>query len=313
MQRAQGNLQIAASRGRAVHQLPRVSVDRNFEKHPLSVLDRAFNEAGLDGFVPSLGFDRYLRQRGISSIAWLRSALLQVLYGVNDDARWVEELQFNMLYRWFVGLDPHRAYCWKASEHARAWLRLHSHPHLLAAFRELLVRARAVIPHSLPAAKRDLASLEMRKQINKGDKRESKTRGRAGSAIIANRDERRFDRALKLIRSRISDVSLTPDDIAAALNVSRRTLYYVFRERGLSPYEIIRKERLEYCKRALTDPARWNTKIITIAMDAGFKDVSTFCRQFKSRYGVSPSAVRCTANSDVVMRRSLRSCELPFQ
>jgi AraC-like DNA-binding protein len=46
----------------------------------------------------------------------------------------------------------------------------------------------------------------------------------------------------------------------------------------------------------LTDPRRGGDKITTIALDAGFSDVSYFNRAFRRRYGETPSDVRVQAS-----------------
>ena len=35
----------------------------------------------------------------------LRASLIQVLYSVRSERQWVEQLEYNLLYRWFVGLN----------------------------------------------------------------------------------------------------------------------------------------------------------------------------------------------------------------
>ena len=48
------------------------------------------------------------RKRGRPSIApekLLRALLLQVLYTIRSERQLIEQLDYNILYRWFVGLD----------------------------------------------------------------------------------------------------------------------------------------------------------------------------------------------------------------
>jgi transposase len=39
----------------------------------------------------------------------LRALLLQVFYTIRSERRWVEQLDYNLWYRWFVGLGNRRA------------------------------------------------------------------------------------------------------------------------------------------------------------------------------------------------------------
>lgn len=48
-------------------------------------------------------------RRGRPSIAperRLRALLLQVLYAIRSERQWMEQLDYNLLFRWFVGLNP---------------------------------------------------------------------------------------------------------------------------------------------------------------------------------------------------------------
>jgi transposase len=53
-------------------------------------------------------FARMYAKRGRPSIApekLLRALLLQVLYTIRSERQLMEQLDYNVLYRWFVGLD----------------------------------------------------------------------------------------------------------------------------------------------------------------------------------------------------------------
>lgn len=75
------------------------------KKHPLRkmrvLVDEALEE--LDGV-----FDSIYSEIGRESIAperLIRASLLQVLYTIRSERQLVEHIQFNLLYRWFVGLE----------------------------------------------------------------------------------------------------------------------------------------------------------------------------------------------------------------
>ena len=57
--------------------------------------------------------------------------------------------------------------------------------------------------------------------------------------------------------------------------------------------------RLEAAKMALGDRAQARVPILTIAMDAGFRSLSTFNRAFKTHEGLTPSAYRKRADASV--------------
>src|SRR5260370_42382459 len=63
-----------------------------------------------DAALAQLGaaFDAIYARSGRRSIApekWLRAVLLQVLYTVRSERLLMEQLDYNLLYRWFVGLS----------------------------------------------------------------------------------------------------------------------------------------------------------------------------------------------------------------
>lgn len=74
------------------------------ENHPLRVIRRIVNDvlASLDG-----EFERLYESRGRESIAperLLRASLLQAFYSVRSERLLVEQIDYNLLFRWFVGL-----------------------------------------------------------------------------------------------------------------------------------------------------------------------------------------------------------------
>lgn len=112
----------------------------------------------------------------------------------------------------------------------------------------------------------------------------------AGEATPAGRT--RLAEACRYIVERIDDPALTPEDVAAALRVSRRTLYAWFAQQGLAPFAFIQQKRLERCRQALADPAANAQTITRIAFDHGFSDMAHFSRLFKAAYGASPRDYR---------------------
>lgn len=102
----------------------------------------------------------------------------------------------------------------------------------------------------------------------------------------------RLRKAEQHILARIADPALDPDDLAAALCMSRRSLYMLFKEHRLTPSKMIHDVRLQRCRQSLDEPANRSRKITDIAFDHGFSDYATFSRLFKQQFGVTPSEFR---------------------
>jgi len=79
--------------------------DRVPAKHPLRPV-RTMVDAALKGLSPV--FDHMYAAFGRPSIApekLLRALLLQILYTIRSEEMLIEQLQYNLLFRWFVGLN----------------------------------------------------------------------------------------------------------------------------------------------------------------------------------------------------------------
>lgn len=75
-------------------------------EHPLRSI-RTMMDRSLEGL--SLQFDAHYAKTGRSSIPperLLRALLLQVLYSIRSERQLMEQLNYNLLFRWFVGLNP---------------------------------------------------------------------------------------------------------------------------------------------------------------------------------------------------------------
>lgn len=83
--------------------------DRIPAKHPLRLIRRIVNDAlaGLDGEFAALYSDE-----GRPSIAperLIRASLLQILFSIRSERQLMEQMEYNLMFRWFVGLgidDP---------------------------------------------------------------------------------------------------------------------------------------------------------------------------------------------------------------
>ncbi|WP_027346662.1 AraC-like ligand-binding domain-containing protein [Hamadaea tsunoensis] len=122
------------------------------------------------------------------------------------------------------------------------------------------------------------------------------------------RAPRTYAAAVADIEEHLTDEDLSPAGTARRLGCSVRTLHALFAGADRTYAATVRRLRLEYARRALADPARAHLRIIDIAADAGFADVSSFHRAFRREFGRSPGAVRnsSTGSVDPALRRSYR-------
>lgn len=98
--------------------------------------------------------------------------------------------------------------------------------------------------------------------------------------------------ASRLIELHCGDPDLTPDRVASGLGCSRASLYRVFARRGEGVAEAIWAARIERAWRLLTSPEGGELLISHVAMLCGFRELPTFTRMFKRRYGTTPRDVR---------------------
>lgn len=97
--------------------------------------------------------------------------------------------------------------------------------------------------------------------------------------------------AVTYIDQHLAQPDLTPDTIAAALRISRSTLYGLFEaEGGISSNVVAR--RLDRSFDAIVNDAVRAASIGAVAFANGFKSEAHFSRAFRSRFGISPREVR---------------------
>jgi transposase len=71
--------------------------------HPLRVLARASTEPLEATIARLLALDTGLTR--LTLLRALRAALLQSFYGIADDSNFADQVHFNALFRWFIGLE----------------------------------------------------------------------------------------------------------------------------------------------------------------------------------------------------------------
>ncbi len=215
----------------------------------------------------------------------IRAALLQALYSFSSHEQLLEQLRYNALYRWFVGLRSDEQ-PWSESEYASVLDSLCRDEQGAALFRQATLDAHAYAALIPGRFRVDGSLFEQWSRLLVPGAADSGRR-RADSTRTS-----RFDRAHAVILRRVADPTLDADAVAAELFMSRRALYLLFERYDLTPTRAIREIRLDCCMRLLRDERHGHRKITDIAMDHGFLHFASFSRQFKQRYGISPSAVR---------------------
>ncbi len=98
--------------------------------------------------------------------------------------------------------------------------------------------------------------------------------------------------ALGDIDEHVGDADLSPARTAARIGISVRLLHQVFAGHDHSFAATVRARRLDLARRDLADPARAALRIIDIAADNGFADVTHFHRVFRQAYGYTPAQAR---------------------
>lgn len=99
----------------------------------------------------------------------------------------------------------------------------------------------------------------------------------------------------KYVADHISSPNLSASTVAARFRISTRYLHRLFEGHEQSFSQMMLARRLERCAYELTRPMRESKSISQIAFTAGFSDISTFCKAFQRRYGMSASDFRRNA------------------
>lgn len=104
-------------------------------------------------------------------------------------------------------------------------------------------------------------------------------------------------RVQSFVHQHLADPDLSPATVAHAHHLSLRRLQQVLAAVGTTPATLIRRTRLQQCRRALLDPGHGGCTIQTIAARWGFTSHAHFTRLFRATYGSSPSAYRAAHGS----------------
>jgi AraC-like DNA-binding protein len=94
------------------------------------------------------------------------------------------------------------------------------------------------------------------------------------------------------IAKNLNQPELTVASLSMRHGCTPRCIQRLFEFEGTSFTDYVLEQRLASVLRMLSDPCRATDKISTVALDAGFGDLSYFNRAFRRRYGETPSGVR---------------------
>jgi AraC-like DNA-binding protein len=117
----------------------------------------------------------------------------------------------------------------------------------------------------------------------------------SGQQTALTQREALKDRIRGYVALHLRDPDLTIDQIAHALNCSKRHLYNAFAEEDQTLASYIQHLRLEACIRELQHPMARSRPITEIALSWGFNNLSHFSRVFRDHTGQSPSEFRSQA------------------
>jgi AraC-like DNA-binding protein len=104
--------------------------------------------------------------------------------------------------------------------------------------------------------------------------------------------ERWRERIRTYIEEHLRNPDLSIEQIAAAMNCSKRYVHKIFESEGTSASEYIWQIRLYRCREELRDPAFAKKSITEIAYSWGFSNSAHFSKTFKDAYHVSPRFYR---------------------
>lgn len=156
---------------------------------------------------------------------------------------------------------------------------------LIRAYLSTLNRAGAVPPRFSDAAGRHLAEIAA---LAIADPETAHGMPLGGEGMRAAR----IAAARAHIAAHFADPAYDVGACAAHLGVSVRYLQAILEGAGTRFGEELRRLRLDHARSMLADPANVRLRVTDIAFDCGFSDISHFTRQFRARFGETPTGVR---------------------
>lgn len=250
------------------------------QEHPLRRARHLIEQVLLDHSASVRALSRQLGVGRQVAECVIRTMALRALYSFNNSYCLEEQLRYNALYRWFVGLDDGAS-----SEVAEVSSLTEGLMNRSAPARELLREMllcsqwRALERHRLFTP--DVALKALLPPVAEQFSGEARSDGMIDPRLAKARD---------YVIAHIDRPGLGSNDLASALCISRRALYHLCAAYGTTPFRLIRNVRLERCHSQICNSPNIR-KIAEVAYDHGFRDYSSFSRVFKSHFGVAPSAL----------------------
>jgi AraC-like DNA-binding protein len=99
-------------------------------------------------------------------------------------------------------------------------------------------------------------------------------------------------RCRAFIETHLADPNLSPAVVAAAHHISLRYLQRLFEDSGDGVAALIRRRRLDRCRRDLLDPGLLDRPVAAVGARWGFGDPAHFTRTFKRAFGLPPAGFR---------------------
>jgi AraC-like DNA-binding protein len=118
------------------------------------------------------------------------------------------------------------------------------------------------------------------------------------------------DRIKAYIGAHLRDPELSIQQIADAMNCTRRYVHKVFQSEEDSVSESILRMRLNRCREDLCNPGRSRSSVTEIAYSWGFNNPAHFSKAFKDEFDVSPRLYRMQAQMGIVSAQSLATKKL---
>lgn len=101
-----------------------------------------------------------------------------------------------------------------------------------------------------------------------------------------------LDRMFAFLRRHLSDPELSPQVLADHMKMSVRTVHKRFEQADMTFRQWVLEQRLESCRRALSDSRCRFMTVSQIAYGVGFNDLSHFTKAFRARFGIPPGIYR---------------------
>jgi AraC-like DNA-binding protein len=157
-------------------------------------------------------------------------------------------------------------------------------PLLQSCFADLVASGETMATEGAAELVRSLASLAL---IERGAVTSSSSRARQALRVG------RLSLAHRIIASQLSDVSLSPAQVAAQLGISVRHLHVLFESTAMSFSQTVTAVRLDQSRKLLAQvPQR---AVASIAFACGFESLATFYRLFRAGVGMTPGDFRRSA------------------